>query len=28
VAGWARLTGINTIFVDPRDPLAGGFQVV
>ena len=28
VAGWARLTGINTIFVDPRDPLAGGFQLV
>ena len=28
VAGWARMTGINTIFVDPRDPLAGGFSVV
>jgi len=28
VSGWARMTGINTIFVDPRDPLAGGFQLV
>jgi len=28
IAGWAQLTGINTIFVDDRDPLAGGFQVV
>jgi 4-hydroxyproline epimerase len=27
VSGWARLTGINTIFVDPRDPFAHGFQV-
>lgn len=27
VAGWARLTGINTIFVDPRDPFAHGFTV-
>ncbi|GAB0117371.1 4-hydroxyproline epimerase [Acidisoma sp. 7E03] len=27
IAGWARLTGINTIFVDPRDPFAHGFQV-
>ncbi len=28
VAGWARLTGLNTIFVDPRDPYAHGFQVL
>jgi 4-hydroxyproline epimerase len=27
VAGWARLTGLNTIFVDPRDPYAHGFQL-
>jgi 4-hydroxyproline epimerase len=27
VAGWARMTGFNTIFVDPRDPLAGGFSL-
>jgi 4-hydroxyproline epimerase len=27
VAGWARMTGYNTIFVDRRDPLAGGFQL-
>ncbi len=27
IAGWARLTGLNTIFVDPRDPYAHGFQV-
>lgn len=27
ISGWARLTGINTIFVDPRDPFAHGFQV-
>jgi 4-hydroxyproline epimerase len=26
-AGWARLTGLNTIFVDDRDPYAHGFQV-
>ncbi|MBR27730.1 MAG: hydroxyproline-2-epimerase [Rhodobacteraceae bacterium] len=28
VAGWARLTGLNTIFIDDRDPYAQGFQVV
>lgn len=28
VAGWARMSGLNTIFVDPRDPFAHGFQVV
>ncbi len=28
VTGWARLTGHNTIFVDPRDPYRHGFQVV
>jgi 4-hydroxyproline epimerase len=27
VAGWARVTGYNTIFVDDRDPYAHGFQV-
>ncbi len=27
VAGWARITGLNTIFVDERDPFAHGFQV-
>jgi 4-hydroxyproline epimerase len=27
VAGWARVTGFNTIFVDDRDPYAHGFQV-
>ena len=25
VAGWARVTGLNTIFVDDRDPYAHGF---
>ena len=28
IAGWARQHGINTIFVDDRDPFAHGFQVV
>ncbi|MDX8516420.1 4-hydroxyproline epimerase [Mesorhizobium captivum] len=27
IAGWARVTGYNTILVDERDPLAFGFQV-
>lgn len=27
IAGWARITGYNTILVDERDPLAFGFQV-
>lgn len=27
VAGWAQVTGLNTIFVDDRDPYAHGFQV-
>ena len=27
VAGWARIIGHNTIFVDDRDPLAHGFQI-
>ena len=26
-AGWARMTGINTIFIDDRDPFAHGFVV-
>jgi 4-hydroxyproline epimerase len=28
VAGWARMTGYNTIFIDDRDPYAHGFQVI
>jgi len=28
VAGWARVTGLNTIFIDDRDPFALGFQVL
>ena len=28
VGGWARLTGLNTIMVDPRDPYAHGFQLL
>ena len=28
IAGWARRTGYNTIFIDDRDPFAHGFQVV
>jgi 4-hydroxyproline epimerase len=27
VAGWARMTGLNTIFIDSRDPYAHGFQL-
>lgn len=27
IAGWARLTGYNTIFIDDRDPFAHGFVV-
>jgi 4-hydroxyproline epimerase len=27
ISGWARQYGINTIFVDSRDPFAHGFQV-
>jgi 4-hydroxyproline epimerase len=27
ISGWARQHGINTIFVDSRDPFAKGFQV-
>ena len=26
VAGWARMTGYNTIFIDDRDPFAHGFD--
>jgi 4-hydroxyproline epimerase len=25
IAGWARMTGLNTIFVDDRDPFQHGF---
>ncbi|MCV0394239.1 MAG: 4-hydroxyproline epimerase [Rhizobiaceae bacterium] len=28
VAGWARMTGLNTIFIDDRDPFAHGFAVI
>ena len=28
IGGWARQHGINTIFVDERDPFAHGFQVL
>ncbi|SPH23674.1 putative 4-hydroxyproline 2-epimerase [Defluviimonas aquaemixtae] len=28
VAGWARVTGYNTIFIDDRDPFAHGFVVI
>jgi 4-hydroxyproline epimerase len=28
IGGWARVHGINTIFVDDRDPFRLGFQVV
>jgi 4-hydroxyproline epimerase len=27
VEGWARVTGLNTIIIDDRDPFAHGFQV-
>lgn len=27
IAGWARMTGLNTIFIDDRDPFARGFVV-
>ena len=27
IAGWARMTGLNTIFIDDRDPFARGFSV-
>jgi 4-hydroxyproline epimerase len=28
VSGWARLHGLNTIFVNSRDPMRGGFQLI
>jgi 4-hydroxyproline epimerase len=28
IGGWARQTGINTIFIDDRDPFAHGFSVI
>ena len=28
IEGWARMTGLNTIFVDDSDPFAHGFQLV
>ena len=27
IEGWARITGINTLFIDDRDPFAHGFKV-
>ncbi len=27
IAGWAQVTGLNTIFINDRDPFAHGFQV-
>lgn len=27
IAGWARMTGLNTIYIDDRDPFAHGFVV-
>ncbi|OAB55504.1 hydroxyproline-2-epimerase [Phormidium willei BDU 130791] len=27
IAGWARMTGYNTLFIDDRDPFAQGFTV-
>jgi 4-hydroxyproline epimerase len=27
IGGWARVTGLNTIFIDDRDPFAHGFTV-
>ena len=27
IEGWARITGLNTIFIDDRDPYARGFQI-
>lgn len=27
IEGWAQVTGLNTIFIDDRDPFAYGFQV-
>ena len=27
IEGWARMTGLNTIFLDERDPYAHGFQL-
>jgi 4-hydroxyproline epimerase len=27
ISGWARMTGLNTIFIDERDPFAFGFVV-
>ncbi len=28
IEGWARITGLNTIFIDDDDPYAHGFQVI
>jgi len=28
IEGWARITGLNTITIDDRDPYARGFQVI
>lgn len=28
IEGWARMTGLNTLFLDPDDPYVAGFQLV
>ena len=28
IGGWTRMTGLNTIFIDDRDPFALGFSVL
>jgi len=28
IEGWARVTGLNTLFIDDEDPYAHGFQVI
>lgn len=28
IEGWARVTGLNTLFIDPEDPYSKGFQLV
>ena len=27
IGGWAQITGLNTIYIDDRDPFAHGFSV-
>ena len=28
IEGWAKITGLNTIFIDADDPYCHGFQVI